>query len=250
MIRMILCEGETDAILLSYYLGKVCGWRFAKKPPKGFAIRVDRQRGETVNWYHKTNAVGTEEYLLICSVGGVNNFESFYKAKLENAILSSGETIVSKIAIVVDRDQRESTQILGEFKNILPLHQRELLENQWGAYDYVNAFGEEFSIEVLFLIIPNGKEGALETLLLDCLSNMSEADCAIVARSKTFIDDIVPVAKKYITKNRLKRKAQLGVVFAVQSPQKVFSVLNEEIESVPWEESKLLQECFCELVKI
>lgn len=250
MIRIILCEGETDAILLSYYLGKVCGWTFTKKPPKGFAIKADRQRGEAVNWYHKTSEVDTEEYLLICSVGGVSNFESFYRAKLESAILAGGEAAVSKVAIVVDRDQRESAQILGDFKNILPLHQRVLFDNQWGEYRYVNAFGEDILIEMLFLIVPNNKEGALETLLLDCVSSMSEEDCSIVSRSKTFIEDIVPVATKYITKNRLKPKAQLGVVFAVQSPQKVFSVLNEEIESVPWEESELLQECFCELVKI
>ena len=34
MKKMILCEGQTDAILLSYYLGKVSGWEFCRKPPK------------------------------------------------------------------------------------------------------------------------------------------------------------------------------------------------------------------------
>ena len=37
MNKIILCEGETDAILLSYYLGKVAGWKFCKKPPANIA---------------------------------------------------------------------------------------------------------------------------------------------------------------------------------------------------------------------
>ena len=35
MNNLILCEGETDAILLSYYLQRTCGWRFVKKSPPG-----------------------------------------------------------------------------------------------------------------------------------------------------------------------------------------------------------------------
>jgi len=27
MNKLILCEGKTDAILLSYYLGKTAGWK-------------------------------------------------------------------------------------------------------------------------------------------------------------------------------------------------------------------------------
>ena len=31
MNSVILCEGGTDAVLLSYYLNKVSGWEFCKK---------------------------------------------------------------------------------------------------------------------------------------------------------------------------------------------------------------------------
>ena len=41
MNKIILCEGQTDAILLSYYLGKVSGWEFCRKPPKNIAIKED-----------------------------------------------------------------------------------------------------------------------------------------------------------------------------------------------------------------
>ena len=52
MNKIILCEGETDAILLSYYLGKVAGWKFCKKPPAYIAIKPDAFE-QSVNWYKK-----------------------------------------------------------------------------------------------------------------------------------------------------------------------------------------------------
>ena len=50
MNKIILCEGSTDAILLSYYLGKVAGWNFCKKPPKDIAIKEDEFE-QSINWY-------------------------------------------------------------------------------------------------------------------------------------------------------------------------------------------------------
>ena len=38
MNKLILCEGMTDAVLLSYYLDKVAGWKFCRKAPKEVAI--------------------------------------------------------------------------------------------------------------------------------------------------------------------------------------------------------------------
>ena len=41
MNKLILCEGATDAILLSYYLEKIVGWKFCKKPPRDLQIKED-----------------------------------------------------------------------------------------------------------------------------------------------------------------------------------------------------------------
>jgi hypothetical protein len=50
MNKLILCEGETDAILLNYYLGKVAGWKYSPKPPQNLSIQATAQN-EAVNWY-------------------------------------------------------------------------------------------------------------------------------------------------------------------------------------------------------
>ena len=47
MNKLILCEGKTDAILLSYYLGCVRQWTPCKRGPKNFQISVDEKSGES-----------------------------------------------------------------------------------------------------------------------------------------------------------------------------------------------------------
>ena len=39
MNSLILCEGNTDAILLSYYLNKVYGWEYCRKAPSHLDIK-------------------------------------------------------------------------------------------------------------------------------------------------------------------------------------------------------------------
>ena len=72
MNKIILCEGATDAILLSYYLEKVAGWKFCKKPPKDIAIKEDTFE-QSVNWYEKES-----DRLLICGAGGKDNIGPFW----------------------------------------------------------------------------------------------------------------------------------------------------------------------------
>ena len=54
MNKLILCEGATDAILLSYYLEKTAGWTFCRKPPKDLQIKEDGIE-ESINWYEKND---------------------------------------------------------------------------------------------------------------------------------------------------------------------------------------------------
>ena len=57
--RIILCEGETDQILLGYYLSQLDGWEFFSNKETPFP-------GETVNWFQKDKI----DVLGIWQVGG------------------------------------------------------------------------------------------------------------------------------------------------------------------------------------
>ena len=71
MNKLILCEGKTDAILLSYYLGKTAGWKFVKKGPSGLAIQQPNDN-ESISWYEKD-----DDYLLILLFRTLNDASFF-----------------------------------------------------------------------------------------------------------------------------------------------------------------------------
>lgn len=69
MKNIIFCEGKTDAILLSYYLGKVASWNFSKKLTNNIGLPIRNFENEEVIAYRKG-----ENELIIWAVGGVSNF--------------------------------------------------------------------------------------------------------------------------------------------------------------------------------
>ncbi len=78
------------------------------------------------------------------------------------------------------------------------------------------------------------------------LSAISEDpyDKNIVDKTEAFVRRMRTDADKYISTDRLQLKAQLGVTWAVQFPEKVFSTIDEQINSVCWEKYDTLKECF------
>jgi hypothetical protein len=241
MNKLILCEGKTDAILLSYYLEKTCGWTH-RNAPKSLDIKADETKGESVYWYRKEN-----ESLLICGVGGKDNFRSFFNDKIRPAMVDSGA--FAKIAVVTDRDDRHEKSIVDSFLSSLNPIIATIENDKWISNFYANSYKQESNVDFLLVIIPSENEGALETLLLKAISEKEE-DRAIVERSISFVDEIHPIASKYLSKNRLKLKACLGVTWAIQYPEKLFSFIDEQIRSVKWEESKVLERCFEQLKSI
>jgi hypothetical protein len=241
MNKLILCEGKTDAILLSYYLESTCGWTH-RNAPKSLAIKVDEIKGESAYWYAKNN-----ESLLICGVGGKNNFSSFFKEKILHTMVDSNA--FSRIAVVTDRDDQEEQSIIDSFRLLFRPIITEVESDIWVSNSYENSYKQEAFADFLLVIIPADKEGALETLLLDAISE-NEYDKTIVKRSIAYINEIQPLANEYIHKKRLKLKACLGVTWAIQYPEKIFSFIDNQIRSVKWEESQVLAQCFHQLKNI
>lgn len=242
MKKLILCEGMTDAILLSYYLGRVRGWEPCRSAPRGLRIQGDEARGESAYWYRKE-----EDYLLICGVGGKDRFGAFFDAKIRPAIIDS--QAFDKMAVVTDRDNRDEREVLEEMRTCLTPVITKINQNAWTTNRYRDSFGMEQGLSFLMLIIPADQEGALETVLLRAISE-DPYDQEIVNRSSAFVEAVEPYAKKYIGHSRLKLKARLGVTWAVQSPGKEFHFIDQQIRSVPWEKSATLAQCFCQLIDI
>lgn len=242
MNKLILCEGKTDAILLSYYLERICGWTFTKAAPKGAQIIADEKAQESVSWYKRD-----DERLLICAVGSKSRFKAFFEAKILRPLVDADA--FSKIAIIVDRDDETVSDIEESFRTNLPIISGNIKDGTWVDQGYVNRYTEEKQLSILLKVIPHNQQGALEALMLAAISE-NPYDKNIVDKSRAFVDKVAPEAARYIGKPRLVSKAYLGVTWAIQSPQKVFDFIDQQIRQVPWETSSVLAECFKQVVEI
>lgn len=241
MNKLILCEGATDAILLSYYLNRMVGWTHTKKAPPHLDIKT-RTETETANWYQKG-----ADYLLISAVGGKDNFGSFFDSRIKAPLFNANA--FDKIAVVTDRDQRDISDIECAMSSALSEIHIDMKNDIWVSGFYRDAYKIKNDISVLLVIVPKEHQGALETVMLDAISEDSY-NRNIVKKAGDFSKTMRLEAGKYISTDRLQLKAHLGVTWAVQFPEKVFSLIDEQIQSVRWEESEILRHCFSKLIEI
>ena len=235
MIKVILCEGKTDAILLSYYLEKVSGWKYSKKKPKNFTIKPDNDN-QSVNCYIKDS-----DQLLICAVGGKDGFAKFFEDKLSSPIKDSN--IIQRLAVIIDRDDNTvkalEKRISDNFNSVIS----EMKNNKWIQNIFKDTYHQNHQIETLLVVIPQEHQGALENVMLDSISE-DPYDEVIVNKTGEFVKEMRAIASNYIYNNRTELKAHLGVTWAIQYPEKVFSLIDEQIRSVEWEKSDILNKCF------
>lgn len=72
----------------------------------------------------------------------------------------------------------------------------------------------------------------------------------LINKSQAFVDEIAPEATEIISTERLKLKTKLGVSLAVLYPEKVFSLIDEQLKSISWEKSEILSITFKTLIEI
>ncbi len=247
MTRIILCEGETDLVLISYYLGKACGWTYTKKP-KRIKIKLDfpEQDNRSACVYHNESG----EELLICAVGGKDNFGNFFHEFLEQPIhLSNAGETEYRIALVTDRDDLSTVEIEAAVTEQLSPMVSRTSNNQWVLNEADIDFGEKAQINFLLVAIPRENAGALETLLLESLAD-DDCKTSIIEKSGAFVGTMKESAHRYIGTSRLQLKAHLGVVLSILNPEKIFSLFEEHFLSIKWEESEVIVQCFERLIEI
>lgn len=235
MSKLILCEGKTDAILLSYYLRKIAGWNFTKKGPGGVNLQPPKDN-ESINWYKKD-----KDYLLICGVGGKNNFGNFFEERIKAPIINAN--MFEKVVIITDRDDGTLEEIEATLMNSFNGFVSNIQDRVWCDNAYQDGFGMEKNVQFMLVVIPKEHSGALETVMLSAISE-DPYDKNIVERTAEFVGQMRMEAGRYISTDRLQLKAHLGITWAVQFPEKVFSVIDEQINSVQWEKYDVLKECF------
>lgn len=243
MNKLILCEGKADAILLSYYMGHMFGWEAIKskerrKLLKGLDIQVT-EANQNADWYRRG-----DDFLLICAAGGKDNFGNFYRDYIKRPLMDADA--FQQIAIIMDRDENDIKYIENKLEDDFGGEFSNIKNKKWKNHQLVNSSEKEITIEMLLLVIPEECQGALETLLLQSISE-KPYNKVIVDECGEFVRNIRPRAAEYISSDRLELKAWLSTTWAIQSPEKVFDFIDELIVAVPWEKSEILKKCFAEL---
>lgn len=241
MSSLILCEGLTDAAFLSCYLERVSGWKYSGKSPENLDIK-EKEHNESVEWYQKD-----DENLLICGVGGKDNLGSFFNSRIYPPLVRVNA--FGKIVFITDRDDRTVDEIEKALVESVEGCITSLCDREWRSNVYVDGYGLEHCVDVLLLVIPKAYAGALESIMLESIAE-DPYDKNIVDKAAVFAQQMRFEADKYIKSSRLQLKAQLGITWAVQSPDRTFKTISQRIKSVQWEKYDVLRECFAMLSDI
>lgn len=246
MIRIILCEGETDATLLGLYLERTTSWKYnTERKPK---LKINIPQTVPSNNKKCFNYIKDNEHLLICAVGGKDNFGGFFIKYIYPMIQTAHlEETDFRIALMTDADEQAINAIEKDILEQLAPCIKNIKDNVWTKNILSNKYEDKANVDFLLTVIPQEGSGALETVLLTALTEKDKGDY-IVEESNKFIDDLEPVS--YLSTDRLKLKSKLGVALSVFYPDKVFSQFDEQLQIVDWGKSKELAKCFSKIIEI
>ena len=93
------------------------------------------------------------------------------------------------------------------------------------------------------MFIPFTENGALETYLLDCISDSNEYDKEIINKGNSFVDTIDPEAR-YLHQRRLRTKAKFDVYFSVRTAVEQYYERQNILRSVAWENYEMIRNDF------
>lgn len=264
MKSIIICEGETDGIILSYYLNKMYGWESVKtENGKAFLKKNDNAKKETkisfdfhtasqkVNWYFREDSL-----LAICETGGNSQIISAMD-EIWSLYDNLGYTFPDKIVFMTDRDDENiEKNIISDMEKQFNLNSVSLCgkleNNNWCRAEY-EKYGETKRIDILPLVIPFEKCGAMETFLLDSLAEKNDGEKEIVAACRAFVQSVENVGyvkNKYLTRRGLIPKSEFSSYFAIASPARTFAKGDEILKSVPWEKYNNVQKAFALFEKL
>ncbi|MEK3899779.1 hypothetical protein [Paenibacillus sp. FSL R7-0179] len=245
MKSVIICEGNTDLVLLQYFLEKTYNWEYVNI--KHYTDKMNRiTEPNNQKWFSHSSG----NSLCLISAGGCSKIPAILNKCLDYNSLGPLFPYDS-IAVVCDRDEVETeavflTSLLSEFNRYHVQFDGEFVHNNWNISSYTNALQSQQSLNCLPLIIPFEDTGAIESFLLNALSQASEqsdpemVDKRVIEQCIDFIDNI-DCCGKYLTRRRDKTKAKFDSVFVVMTPAEAFSNRRNLLRSVPWEEFETIQ---------
>lgn len=245
---IILCEGSTDFVLLQYYMQKVFRWEDSKNSTYHYKSQKSRLLKSGKN------------SLTIAPSGGCSELPSELEDILEYNKNSTISEFFDKIVIITDNDDSNEQEKILESINSKIVYIDSSIDkvknNEWTEFDIQRKFSPlTVKCNILPLIIPFDENGAMETFLLNAISDSNEYDKSIIEKSNDFIDNVSGIkntisGEEYLKHRRDKTKAKFDVYFSIRTPAEQFNKRRDILKGVPWEKYALIQTCFCKLSEL
>ena len=244
---MIFCEGASDQILISAYLMKEKGWEFVKGRKDSFPFS-----DKDLFWY--VNESG--EYLGIWQISG-KSFEPVIRKVL---VLEAVEHTVESICIITDHDDEDEAEskrpegIFNAVHEVLKIKDFDVNElivksnHRWTSIEYKDSFLQEQHMNICYLLVPLDSQGALETYMLNAISEDSESKKNAIRQVKAFIKGFQ--SEEFLKKRRERVKAELSVSISVFLPDRMFDTMTELIKSIDWADFRTTDTQFGVLLNI
>lgn len=252
--NIILCEGFDEVYILGYYLFKTSSWEIvtknkSKKFSEYYSLPEVNPRNQLIEIYEKG-----EDKLAIWSVGGKDNFLKPLE-KIKKINLNQPDYGINQIFIIQDRDNSEIEETLEKIKSTLNevgINIDVLNNNQLNTWKF-ELEGENYTTNIIPIVLPFDEKGAIETILMKAISESSEEEKYIVDEANKYIEGFfIPKEKlsRYLIHERQKLKAKFSAVISVTNPDRSTAVFNTLLMSHSWEEKEEIKNHFQLLNKL
>lgn len=244
MNAIVLCEGETDQIILECLFSAEYGYKSNKEKTE------ERKKDGDKSCYYKNS----KHELCLDVVGGHEFSNRINDILSDNKI--NADVFYDCIVIITDHDSGDELEIvLDRIKKVMEENEininGDMKYNEWMKMEQNIDFEESRSIEFIFIPLPLDEDGALETFLMNCLKSENEY---LVVESENFVKKLinnhVEFSDKYLKRRRDKIKAPLAVFLGVTMPEKSFLKEKDLFKAVPWENYISKSDSFKKLEKL
>ena len=231
MTELVLVEGVSDILLISYYLQKVYGWKSKNSNNLGITALEECE--------HIESLYKGENQLVVCGVGGNGKYKSFVeKHRINDMII---EQDISSLMIVTDRDENTDAKINRTINGILDNIIFKV--GEWNNNKIIDSFQQPKYINTYLLIIPENENGALERVIINSLSKMPE-HAQLISEVVDFVDTLKDEPDLDLKKISKANKATVGTFFSIRNPQNAMRAFGIHISSIDWSKSEVLKKIF------
>lgn len=229
--ELMLVEGVSDVLLISYYLQNVYGWNHEKKNQLGMVAFDDYERIE--------NLTKNGNQLILCGIGGNGKFQHFVDQHRITSMIA--ERDISSLIVVTDRDNSSTKKIEIRISKVI---EGVLLKSgEWKSNVIMDSFGQKKMIDTYLLIIPEDKSGALEKVIIDALKDIPE-EAELMEEVMQFIDSLKEGVVPELNNENKADKAAVGTFFSARSPQNAMRSFGVFISQIDWGKSDSLNKLF------